>query len=247
MSDLKGKTYLVTGASSGLGFSVCQAIDRSGGSFVGIGRDQKRLAKLMKSIKNSGHQTLQFDLCKCNQFGKLVSKLDSINGIVHCAGDVKDVPIRQTSLELIESIFTINSFSPILLTSEILKAKKLASQGSVVFISTIATIRPQKTQLAYAMSKAGLTVAAKCFSNEFSKKNKHRFNNLVLGLVDTPVLLHIKKYLGSNAVEELNEKYPLGIGKSSDISSAVLFLLSDSARWITGSTIVIDGGRVSSI
>lgn len=247
MSDLKGKTFLVTGASSGLGFALCQAIDRSGAKFVGIGRDQTRLAKLLKSVKNLGHKTLTFDLYNCDMLGELVGKLNSVNGIVHCAGEVKDVPIRNISLGLIESSFRINSFSPILLTSEMLKAKKLASNSSVVFISTIATIRPQKAQLIYAMSKAGLDVAIKCFSNEFSKKNKHRFNNLVLGLVDTPVLLTIEKNLGAHTLEELKEKYPLGIGKSSDISSAILFLLSDSSQWITGSTIVIDGGRISSI
>ena len=132
----------------------------------------------------------------------------------------------------------VNFWSGIKLLELITKSKFGVSGTSTVFISSVAALSSAKGMFAYSASKAALGSAMSSISGEIAAKN-HRVNSVLPGWVSTPMT---EKLSFSAKVDDILSKYSLGSGKPEDVSPLILFLLSDSARWITGSSFVIDGG-----
>lgn len=120
--DLTGKTFLVTGASSGIGYETCLAISRQGGKFIAIARRSDLLIKL---INETNQNNLQFtlDLSNIESIKDLVELLPNIDGIVHCAGVVSLAPLKFYSEELMNSIRAVNFDSIVYLINQIVKKR----------------------------------------------------------------------------------------------------------------------------
>lgn len=240
--SLEGKTILVTGSSSGIGRATCIEASKMGAKVVLNARDENRLNETFELLSGTGHKIFQADLVKEEEMNKLVDALPSIDGAVLCAGKPMTAPLQFCTREKFDSIFNINFFAPVELLRLLYKKKKLVKESSVVMISSIGgTLSFGFGNSVYGASKAALSSIVRSSAKEFAAR-KVRVNAICPAMVDTP-LIH-----GSTITEDqLNEdmkKYPLGrYGKPEEIAYAAIYLLSDAAAWVTGTSLVLDGGH----
>jgi NAD(P)-dependent dehydrogenase (short-subunit alcohol dehydrogenase family) len=245
--SLIDKIILVTGATSGIGFEICKQIAIAGGNFIGIGRNIEKLQNHIDDHKLDGSKVIKFDLIELESIHLLVSELNiKIDGLVHSAGIANVSPMQFFNYSDYENIRKINLDCVLVLFSELLKKKRINKQASVVFISSISAIRGARGLGVYSMTKSALDTVGKVYANELSSKYI-RVNTLQPGIVQTDMVVQTEKLLTKEVMDIDRSKYPLGPGESKDIALPVVFLLSNASKWITGQSIVIDGGRSSFI
>jgi len=243
--SLIGKTILVTGATSGIGLEICKQIAIAGGDFIGFGRNVEVLQQYIDSESLVESKAVRFDLVEIENIYLLVSDLPKkIDGFVHSAGTAYVSPMHFFNYNDYERIRKINLDSVLVLFSELLKKKKINKNASVVFISSISSIRGAKGNGLYAITKSALDSVAKVYANELSSK-QIRVNTIQPGMVETDMSAHAENILSKEIMDMDRSKYPLGYGETKDIALPVIFLLSKASKWITGQSIVIDGGRTT--
>lgn len=243
--SLVHKTILVTGATSGIGLEICNRIVEAGGNFIGLGRNTEKLQAFIDQNELTLSQAISFDLIDLEKIQLLIANLpNKIDGLVHSAGIAQVSPMHFFNLEDYDTIRKINLDSILLLFSELLKKKKINKHASVVFISSISAIRGARGNGLYAITKAALDCISKVYANELSAKYI-RVNTIQPGMVETDMSLEAENILSKEVMDIDRSKYPLGYGKPIDIALPVIFLLSNASKWITGQSIVIDGGRTS--
>ena len=241
--SLEGKTILVTGASSGIGRSTSIECSKAGAKVVLTARNEERLKETLSMLTGEGHSYIVADLANEEQMDRLVAEMPIIDGLVNNAGFnvMQLVPFIKDE-DLIK-VMRVNLEAPILLTHKVVKKKKIAKESSIVFTSSIAGkgVCSAGNSL-YSASKGGLTAFMKNAALELASK-KIRCNAVLPGMVETPL-----KEGKSNITEEqweINRQlYPLKrFGNPEDVAYAIIYLLSDASAWMTGSELVIDGGR----
>ncbi|MBU3633168.1 SDR family oxidoreductase [Polynucleobacter sp. AP-Feld-500C-C5] len=242
---LDGKRVLVTGASSGLGFAIAISAAKMGAEIIGVGRNAERLDKVLKelnTISNKNHKTVLVDLLSPDAMDLIILEMAlPVDGVVHSAGISSLVPIRQANLKHIREVNSINIEAPILLMQKLLSKNLVNFGGSVLFISSIAAHIGVAGVGVYSGSKAYLIAAMRCLALEVVKR-KIRVNALSPAIVDTPLLSATLAVKGADSMSDLESSYPLGFGTPEDISNACIYFLSDASRWVTGTTLVMDGG-----
>jgi len=238
---LHNKIILVTGASSGIGRQIAISISAMGGSVVITGRNEERLLDTFKHLKNTGHQYLFADLTNENDLNELIKNLPMLDGIVHCAGIVKPYPVKFLSKEKIKETFSVNYEAQVELMAQITRHKKLNKRASIVFLSSISAAHPHKGGALYAGSKAALESFSKVIALEFYTSGI-RSNCIAAAMVKTPMYDYAEQNASKETMDEHVRKYPLGPGEPDDVANATIFLLSDAGKWITGTTITLDGG-----
>lgn len=240
--SLAGKRVLVTGASSGLGQSIALNCARMGAELIITGRDQDRLAKTFEellSISDLPHRMIKADLVVAAEREALVKALDSeIHGLVHSAGISRLCPTRMMTEAHLREVHTTNVEAPMLLSQGILKRNLLAVDGSILFIASIAAHIGVAGVGAYSGTKAALIAMSRCLAMEVVKR-RIRVNCLSPSMVETPLFDAAAKMV---CMKQQLEGHPLGFGKPEDVANAAIFMLSGASRWITGTTLVMDGG-----
>ncbi|GKS77952.1 SDR family oxidoreductase [Acidovorax sp. SUPP950] len=242
---LQGQRILVTGATSGLGHATALACARMGAQVIGVGRDEQRLARTLQALQSAapaaGHLVVRADLTQSADRSELVEQIASepLNGIVHSAGISRLSPVRMITEQHLREVQSINVDAPMLLTQALLKRNLIAPGGSMVFIASIAAHIGVPGVAAYSGTKAALIAMMRCLAMEVVKRGI-RANCLSPALVETPLLDATATLVGSMEKERGN--YPLGFGQPEDVANAAVFLLSQASRWITGTTLVMDGG-----
>ncbi|ROM30741.1 3-oxoacyl-ACP reductase [Pseudomonas protegens] len=240
--SLKGKRVLVTGASSGLGQAIALSFARMGAEVIATARDRERLTKTfeeLQSISDLPHQMILADLTIAEERNAVVAALGSeIHGLVHSAGISRLCPTRMMTDTHLQEVHAINFEAPMLLTQGVLKRNLVADDGSILFLSSIAAHIGVAGVGAYSASKAALIAASRCLAMELVKR-RIRVNCLSPSLVETPILAETAKV---TSLDQLLEDYPLGFGRPDDIANAAIFMISGASRWITGTTLVMDGG-----
>jgi NAD(P)-dependent dehydrogenase (short-subunit alcohol dehydrogenase family) len=113
---------------------------------------------------------------------------------------------------------------------------------SITWISSIASLMGNKGIVSYCASKGAINAAVRALAIESSMK-KIRVNAVLPGIVKTPMIEKEATIFTPEALEQLENEYPLGLGEPADIAELVCFLISNKARWISGQSIIIDGGR----
>jgi NAD(P)-dependent dehydrogenase (short-subunit alcohol dehydrogenase family) len=239
--SLAGKIILVTGASSGIGRETCIAVAKAGGTVVATGRDESRLDATLAMLAGTGHQRITADLTVAADRAALVSVIPSLNGIAHAAGITAQVPFRFLSENHLREIHLINYEAPVLLTQMMLKSRIISDGGSIVFVTSTAAFLGLKALTAYSASKAALTAAARVLALELAPRGI-RSNCIAPAMVATPMASQAETAVSPETMNEHRRLYPLGFGKAEDVAGAVVFLLAESGRWITGTTLVLDGG-----
>lgn len=242
--SLEGKLILVTGASSGIGRQCAIDCNKMGARVIALGRDQDRLNSLMAEMEGD-NDCFSFDLNNLSGIKVLVETMverhGKLDGFVHSAGIEVTNPIKLSKPEDFESLYRLNCLSAFEIVRNLFGIKTFNRGGSIVFISSITGLIARKALSAYAASKGALVSAAKVFALEMAPR-EIRVNAVLPGTVLTPMM---QKAMDAMEEEQRNnrvEGFPLGLGKPTDVSNACIYLLSDASRWVTGSSLVVDGG-----
>ena len=240
---LTDKTILVTGASSGIGKATAILASQMGAHVIVHGRDLSKLEDTRKQLMPSGnHQVIQADLSKADELANLVKKCPPLDGVVHCAGIVKPVPIKFIQQKHIDEMFSINYNAVVLINSNLLQQKKINNEASIVLISTISTQHSYFGGALYISSKGALEAYSRSLGLEVVNR-KIRVNTLSPAMVHTEIYENtLKSTLNEEHAKKYADTYPLGIGAPIDVANSIVFLLSNASKWITGTVIKMDGG-----
>lgn len=239
--NLNGKAFIVTGASSGIGKEICHKISNFHGKVIAVGRDESRLKDTLNCLGKGDHYYIKADLSTSNAIKEIVDKVAVINGIVHSAGYNKLLTYKFITEEEINKIFAINYNAPILLTKELINNKKVANNSSIIFISSISANISSVGNTMYSGTKGALNSSARALALEYASK-KVRVNCIAPGIIKTPLFYEMATKIPTEKMRNDENNYPLGYGYPEDVANLALFLLSEVSRWITGTTITIDGG-----
>lgn len=239
--SLQNKTVLVTGATSGIGRQIVASIAEAGGDIVATGRNKEALDAIQKEFSKNISKIIVADLTQSNAIQELVAACPPLDGFVYSAGIVKSQPIRYLTREKLDETFNINFYAPVAIVSELDRGKKMNKNASFVFLSSIASLHPHKGATSYSASKSALESFVKVIALEYAHRGI-RANTISPGMVQTPMYEQAKEMAINEAVLKHVEQYPLGIGSPNDVANAVIYLLSDASKWMTGTTITLDGG-----
>lgn len=238
--SLKGKVILITGASSGIGRSTAIECAKLGARCVITGRNAERLQQTYDALAGEGHLQIVADLSNQEGIDMLVQATPSLDGLVNNAGIGLTKPIAYINQEDLNSVFQTNTFAPILLTKALLRKKKINKLGSLVFTSSRSAYGSVLGNAVYGASKSAIMSYMHYCARELAEK-QIRANAVHPAMTETPLI-----YSGSLTDEDRQKdmaQYPLKrYAKPEEIAYAIIYLLSDAASWITGTSLIIDGG-----
>ena len=238
--SLTGKKVLITGASSGIGRATAIECSRLGAQVFLIARNENRLQEVLGCLAGEGHSYFSCDLSSDVAVAELIGRLPVLHGVVLNAGVNKLLPITRIKKTDLEELFSLNTFSPILMTQMLSKNKKLDNGASIVFTSSISGIGAVAVgESMYIASKGAISSFVRAAALEFAKKGI-RANAVCPGIVKTDMSDAYDLNEGDN--EDL-KNYPLGrYANPEDIAWGIIYLLSNASGWVTGTNLIIDGG-----
>lgn len=239
--SLKGKTILITGASSGIGKAVAIECSRMGAILVITGRDEERLNLTFHSMSGVGHISVVADLTIDSDRIKLLNQSPKLDGLVHCAGIADPTPFQYVTENKINNTMSINFMSPVVLSNQLYNKKLLNRGASIVFISSVSGVYCSSVAGSmYSASKGAINGCIKGMALDLAGK-QIRVNAICPGMIDTNIFEDGR--ITADQLEEDRRKYPLKrYGKPEEVAYAVIYLLSDASQWVTGSSLLIDGG-----
>ena len=238
--SLQNKTILVTGASSGIGQSIAVECSKMGARIILVGRNIERLSQTYEMLSGTEHIQIPMDINNVEDVDKLMTIIPSIDGLVNNAGISHTKPISFLKDDEITNLFHTNFFSQIRLTKTLMKKKKLNNGASIVFMSSMAAINPEFGNSIYGASKAALKTFMVSCAKEFAPK-LIRANAIHPGMVRTPLVESLNFDAETIAADEA--RYPLKrYGKPEDVAYAAIYLLSDASKWVTGTSMFVNGG-----
>lgn len=239
--SLKGKTILITGASSGIGKATAIECSKMGANVIITARNEAKLIQVMTELEGEGHQMILCDLSNETDINNMVSELPDVQGVINNAGYTKILPVQFINAEELNSILQVNTVAPMLLLQKLLKKKKIKKGASIVFTSSLTGLGCCTVgNSMYSATKGAISAFVRCVALELAPK-RIRVNAVCPAMVDTGIL-NSGTITEEQLAIELNN-YPLGrFGDPTDIALAIVYLLSDASSWITGDNLVIDGG-----
>ena len=243
---LKDKVVLITGASSGIGKQTAIFFSQQGAKVIITGRNQDRLTETFNNLQGDNHFSLCANLDSPDDIEQLiksaVSKMGPLDGVVHCAGVQKTLPIKVLKENHFDEIFNANVKSAQFLAKSISRKGRFNPQGlSLIFLSSVAAVCGEPAISTYAASKAALQGLSKSLALELARL-KVRVNCIAPGHVQTEMAKEFSQQLTSEQYMAIADKHPLGLGTPKDVAYAAAFLISDMSRWVTGTTLYVDGG-----
>jgi NAD(P)-dependent dehydrogenase (short-subunit alcohol dehydrogenase family) len=246
MFSLKGKRILITGASSGIGRQCAIRCADAGAELLLLGRDEARLQETLGMLRRgSVAQLLSCDLTEGIPEALLnayVKDNGTIDGLVHAVGISTTLPLKMVTEQKLEHFYKTNISPAVLLTKWISKRGVRSDSGtSVVWFSSVMGLVGESGKALYALTKGALISGAKSLAIELAPY-KIRVNCVAPGVVATPMTINAVYNQTEETKAKIESLHPLGIGHPDDVAYTVCFLLSDAARWITGTVIPVDGG-----
>ncbi len=247
-----GKVVMVTGGTSGIGRATARALAAEGAKLAVCGRRQDRLAELVREWSAEGRELLPLegdvrDEGTCARWVKaVVERFGGLDGLVNAAGVLGNGGAHDTATAEWDRMMDSNVRSIFLLTRaaapELFKRK-----GSIVNLSSVASVRPYANLLAYCVSKAAVDQFTRCAALDFAPHGV-RVNAINPGVVVTELHTVTKAVADYDGfLERGKSTHPIGrVGGVDEVAKLILYLLSDDAGWVTGVTYSIDGGRALS-
>lgn len=248
MGQFSEKTVLLTGANRGIGKALLEAFSKEGATVIALVRNAKDESYLnyIKSLQDkyeASVSTHEIDLTDSEKLTKLLKEIikttPQIDVVINNAGIAYGAPFVMTSYDKLKEVFEVNFFAPVTIMQ--LMARKMIKQGSgsIINMASVGGIGVNPGYLAYGSSKSSLIFATECLSKEVGLYGV-RVNAVAPGLIDTS-MGHYKNETELNKVIDRTSLRKMGT--VDDVVSICLYLASDKAKFITGQTIRVDGGR----
>lgn len=238
--SLEGKTILVTGASSGIGKATAIECSKLGAKVIITGRNEERLNSTFTLLEGDGHSMIVGDLTNPEDLSTIVNNCPKIDGFVNNAGIQSFKLVNFIKQDELTNIINTNTIAPIMIVKSLLKCKKLNNPCSIVFTSSVAgNFKSSIGNAMYSTSKGAISGFMRSSALELASKGI-RCNTVNPSMVETPIM---DSTITEEQIAINKQKYPLKrYGKPEEIAWAIIYLLSDASAWVTGSSLLIDGG-----
>lgn len=237
---------MVTGASSGLGRETAILLSELNARVALSGRSRERLEETLSQMSGEGHRIEPFDLNETDAIPDWIKRITTetgpLGGLVHSAGVVTTIPVQAASTARIENLMRTNLTSAIMLVKGFRRPGCALGGSGIVLLSSIVGIAGAPGLSIYAASKAALIGFARSAALELAASGL-RINCIAPAVVETPMADRKREMTQTQEQHEAMERlHPLGFGRPRDVAHAAAFLLAGTGRWITGTTLVVDGG-----
>jgi NAD(P)-dependent dehydrogenase (short-subunit alcohol dehydrogenase family) len=246
---IKGKVAMVTGAGGGVGKAISKRLSSEGCKVIMLGRDRNKLQKAASEIGNKKNtMTVIADITKeaevLSAIDQTINSFDKIDILVNNAGTINDpTPFHEMTEDQWDDLVKTNLFGMFRMTKAVLPLMMRNGGGSIINVSSVLGIRsiPRVPLSVYAVTKAGVIMFTRSIAVEYGQYNI-RCNCIAPSTIRSSI---IEPYLQDDEAKKVLESaFPLHvIGEPEDISGAVAYLSSDDSKWITGTTMMVDGGQ----
>lgn len=250
-ADLSGKTALVTGASRGIGKAIALRLAEAGVKVACVARSADKLAETVSEIEAAGGaaESIPCDVVDSEAATNLVEGLaerwGQLDILVNNAGITRDTLLPRMSDDDWDSVIATNLRSVFLFSRAASGVMMRAKTGRIINISSTSGLGANPAQSNYSASKAGVIGFTRTVAKELaSKRRKITVNAICPGFIATDMTAALKEAAGEDAVmDRIKAAVPLQRqGEAEEVADAVLFLASDSAAYITGQVLTVDGG-----
>ena len=245
--SLEKKTILVTGASSGIGKSTAIECSKLGATVIVTARNEERLKEVFDALDTSlgqQHQMVIADLSTDEGIANVVSTVPVLDGVASNAGVVVElVPIKFLKNDVMQQTMEVNALSHAKLARDLFKKKKLNRGSSYVFTASAGGVSAFAVgNSSYGMSKAAVNAFSKYCAVDFSTR-QIRCNAVCPGMIRTPMTAPTGEVSEDDYKKDIEKHYLLGrYGEPEEVARTIIFLLSDASSFITGVSIMVDGG-----
>lgn len=246
--EFRDKTIVVVGASRGIGRGTAILLSRLGAKLVLLARGEKGLAETMSLLEGDGHSFYLLDVRQIDAIDECVKKIvmdnGPLDGMVFCTGIGGGRPLQQFKPVVVQDMMNVNFCSFVEFVRAVTRKKRFNPGMRIVGISSIAAIQGDKTHTIYSASKAAMDGAVRCLAKELAEKDIC-INTVMPAFIKTAMYDGFINNNGEEAMRRILERQYLGLGEVEDVASAIAFLLSSAARFITGVSLPVDGGATS--
>lgn len=246
MKVLAGKIAVVTGANRGIGHAIALALAEAGADIVGTSRQMSDDESIAKEVRALGQKFFPFACDMKNRAEstslakKVLSEVGQVDILVNNAGTIRRENIADYSLADWDEVVEVNLTAPFILTQDFGKPMLERGAGKVIFISSLLSYQGGIRVPAYTASKSGIAGLVKAFANEWAGKGVN-VNAVAPGYIVTDNTEALRA--DPIRYEAITGRIPAGRwGEGSDIAGSVVFLASENADYLHGSTITVDGG-----
>ena len=248
MTDLKGKTALVTGSTSGIGKATAIALAGRGAHVLVVGRDEQRAQDVVAEIEGSGGSAA----FRLTTLADLESARDLVEWATGAGGGHVDILINNAGVALLgpsnaateaefDETFALNVKVPFFLVASLAPAMAGRGWGSIVNVSTMVASFGQAGMAMYGASRAALELLTKAWAAEYGAHGV-RVNAVAPG----PTRTRLTETIPDEMVNQLAALAPAGrVAEPEELAAAIIFLASDDASFVHGVTLAVDGGRVA--
>lgn len=245
---LAGRLVLVTGASSGLGQATALSLSRCGARLALAARNSDRLQQTLDSLEGEGHSMHAVDFTDAEASASAIQAIaaehGSFSGIFHSAGTTVVLPARLLKNRHLDDVFGAGVRGAFGIAKAAGKRGVLLDGGSIVIMSSAAATRGRPALSAYCAAKAAVDGLVRAVALELADR-KIRINSIQAAAVETAMHHEFMASISEEAGRDYEQRHPLGFGQPDDVANAVLFLLSDASKWITGTSFPVDGGAAA--
>jgi len=245
LPGIKGKVILVTGGAQGIGKTISLTMARMGAKVAIIDNSEEFGRKTIKEIKDHNQEALFFkgDVCIMSDvescINNIIEKMGGLHVLINDAGITNNIPFNDLTLDEWKNVINVNLTGTFICSKTAFKHILKSGGGSIIMISSGSSLTGSGGGAHYAASKGGVNSLVRALSRELAPKGI-RVNGVAPRYIKTKILSSL--YNSEKYTEKVKE-IPIGrLGEKEDIANVVAFLASDLSSFITGETILVDGG-----
>lgn len=251
-----GKTVIVTGGGGGIGAAVCSRFAAAGANVAVVNRTLEKAEGVASKLREDGYTAIGIaaDVSKEEDVKRVVretvERFGTVNVMVNNAAVCPQILLTEMSLDQWNQVITNNLTSVFLFTREVIPHMLQAGGGAIVNVGSVHALATLGGYAAYSASKGGISAFTRAAALDYARHNI-RVNAVLPGAVQTPMLESSVKSLDTPREEimaQWNESQPIGrVGQPEEIAAAVMFAASPDNSFMTGASLVVDGGMTAEL